>query len=163
MVDKDSFQDKNSSEYTEGKDASVAQRSQRSHTDYNFELVDKSVLEIPMGLNKDWSIKRIGENGDTWVCDCPGCSDNNGDNVISGSIGAIRGHALNHEIIEIQDELERLNDLNLRSLLEELKMCSKSTLQIFQNHVEHGSALEHYILESLDDIKIRERQGLLGR
>ena len=132
MVDKDSFQHKNSSEYTEGKDASVAQRSQRSHTDYNFELVDKSVLEILMGLNKDWSIKRIGENGDTWAFDCPGCSDNNGGNVISGSIGAIRGHALNHEIIEIQDELERLNDLNLKSLLEELKMCSKSNCRYFK-------------------------------
>ena len=83
--------------------------------------------------------------------------DNNGGNVITGSIGAIRGHALNHEIIEFQDELERLSDLNLGSLLEEFKMCSKDTLQLFQNHVEHGSTLERYVLEALDDIKIRER------
>jgi hypothetical protein len=99
----------------------------------------------------------ISGNGDTWLCDYPGCSDNNGGNVITDSIGAIRGHALNHEIIEIQDELERLSDLNLGSLLEELKMCSKDTLQLFQNYVEHGSRLERYILEALDDIKIRER------
>jgi hypothetical protein len=99
----------------------------------------------------------ISGNGDTWLCDYPGCSDNNGGNVITGSIGAIRGHALNHEIIEIQDELERLSDPNLGSLLEELKMCSKDTLQLFQNHVEHGSTLERCILEALDYIKIRER------
>ena len=59
--------------------------------------------------------------------------------------------------IEIQDELERFSDLNLGSLLEELQMCSKDTLQLFQNHVEHGSTLERYVLEALDDIKIRER------
>jgi hypothetical protein len=127
--------------------------SHESHTDCDFELVDNCVLEIQMGLNKNWSIKRIDENGDMWLCDCPGCSDNNGGNVLTGSIGAIRGHALNHEIVEIQDELERLNDLDLGSLLEELKMCSKDTLQIFQIHVENGSALQHYVLEVLDDIK----------
>jgi hypothetical protein len=128
-------------------------RSYRSHTDYDFELVDKSVLEIPMGLNKDWSIKRIGENGDTWLCDCPGCSDNNGGNVITGSVGAINGHALDHENIEIQEELERLNDLNLGSLLEELRKCSRGTLQMFQNRVEHGSTLERFVLEALDEIE----------
>jgi MoxR-like ATPase len=130
-------------------------RAHRSHTDYDFELVDKSVLEIPMGLSKDWSIKRIGENGDTWLCDCPGCSDNNGGNVVTGSVGAIKGHALNHEIIEIKEELERLGDLDLGSLLEELKKCSKDTLQIFQIHVRHGSTLERFILETLDDIDKR--------
>lgn len=57
---------------------------------------------------------------------------NNGGNVVTGSSGAIRGHALNHEFIEIQDELGRLSDLNLGSLLEELKMCSKDTLWIFE-------------------------------
>jgi hypothetical protein len=60
-----------------------------------------------------------------------GCSDNNGGNVITGRIWATRGHSLNHEIVEIQDELERLSDLDIGSLLEELKMCSKDSLQIF--------------------------------
>lgn len=128
-------------------------RSHGSHTDYDFELVDKSVLEIPMGLNKDWSIQRIGENGDTWLCDCPGCSDNNGGNFVTGSVGAIKAHALNHETVGIQEELERLNDLNLGSLLEELKKCSKDTLQLFQHRVEHGSTLERFILEALDDLE----------
>jgi hypothetical protein len=128
-------------------------RSYGSHTNYDFELVDKSVLEIPMGLNKGWSIKRIGENGDTWLCGCPGCSDNNGGIVITGSVGAIKGHALDHENIEIQEELERLNDLTLGSLLEELKKCSRDTLQMFQNRVEHGSTLERFILEVLDEIE----------
>jgi hypothetical protein len=130
-----------------------SQRAHRSHTNYDFELVDKSVLEIPMGLNKDWYIKRIGENGDTWLCDCPGCSDNNGGNVITGRVGAIKGHALDHENIEIQEELERLNDLNLGSLLEELKKCSSGTLQMFQNRVEHGSTLERFILEVLGEME----------
>ena len=130
-----------------------SQMAHRSHSEYDFELADKSVLEIPMGCNKDWSIKRIGENGDTWLCDCPGCSDNNGGNVITGSVGAIKGHALDHENIEIQEELERLNDLNLGSLLEELKKCSRDTLQMFQNRVEHGSTLERFILEALDEIE----------
>ena len=128
-------------------------KAHRSHTDYDFELVDKSVLEIPMGLSKDWSIKRIGENEDTWLCDCPGCSDNNSGNVITGSIGAIKGHALDHENIEIQEELERLNDLNLGSLLEELKKCPRDTLQMLQNRVEHGSTLERFVLEVLDEIE----------
>jgi replicative DNA helicase Mcm len=129
-----------------------SQRAHGSHTDY-FELVDKSVLEIPMGLDKDWSIKRVGENGDTWLCDCPGCADNNGGNVITGSVGAIKAHALNHEIIEIRDELERLNDLNSDSLLEELKKYSRDTLQMLQNRVKHGSALERFILEALDNLE----------
>lgn len=88
-------------------------------------------------------------------CDCPGCSDNNVGNIITGSIGAIREHALNHEIVEIQDELERLSHLDLGSLLEELIRCSKDTLQIFQNHVEHGSTLERFILEALDRLEER--------
>jgi hypothetical protein len=108
-----------------------------------------------MGLYKDWSIKRIGENGDTWLCDCHGCSDNNGGNVITGRVEAIRGHALNHEIIEIHDELERLRDLDLGSLLEELKTYSKDILQRLQNHVEHRSTLERYMLEALDNLEKR--------
>ena len=133
--------------------ATGSQRAHRSHTDYDLELVDKGVQEIPMGLSKDWSIKRIGENGDTWLCDCPGCSDNNGGNVVTGSIDAIKGHALNHETIEIQEELERLNDLDLGSFLEELKKCSRDTLQLLQYRVEHGSALERFILEALDNLE----------
>jgi hypothetical protein len=127
-----------------------SQRAHRSHSEYDFELVAKSVLEIPMGLTKDWSIKRIGKNGDVWSCDYPGCSDNNGGNVITGSIGAIKAHALNHETVEIQEKLERLNDLNLGSLLEELEKCSRGMLQKLQNRVEHGSTLEQFILEALD-------------
>jgi hypothetical protein len=88
---------------------------------------------MPMGFNRDGSIRRIDDNRDTWLCDCPGCSDNNGDNVITDSIGAIKGHALNHEIIESEKELGRLGDLNLASLLDELKMCSKDMLQTLQN------------------------------
>lgn len=78
-----------------------------------------------MGLNKDWSIKRVGKNGYTWFCDNHGCSDNNGDNVLTGSIEVVKAHALNHETVEIQEELGRVNDHILSSLLEELGKCSK--------------------------------------
>jgi len=162
----DSFQDPLESISIDSSNVAGAHRSQRSHgiatatttvfTEHsNPDLVDKDVMEIPMSINKDWSIKRICEGSDTWLCDYPGCSENNGGNVITGHIEAIRGHALNHEIIEIKEELERLSNLDLGSVKEELKKCSKDKLLLYQSHAGHGSALERFILEALDDIESR--------
>jgi hypothetical protein len=54
---------------------------------------------------------------------------------------------------EILDKLE-LNQLNLGSLLEELRSCHRDRLLLYLNNVQAGSVLEHHILEVFES-----RQG----
>lgn len=54
---------------------------------------------------------------------------------------------------EILDKLE-LNQLNLCSLLEELRSCHRDRLLLYLNNVQAGLVLEHHILEVFES-----RQG----
>jgi hypothetical protein len=158
LVERDSLQDKNSTEKTEGKAVTRAHGAHRARiivtttpqSHYDFELVDKNVMEVPLGINKGWSIKRTRVDSSIWECYYKDCH-------ITGKVDAVRAHAINHEIAEIKEMLQELNGLDLGLLKKELRKCSKDVLLEYQKHVKPGSALVRFILEELDDIKIRER------
>lgn len=115
----------------------------------DFELVPRSVMEIQLGIDKDWSITRIKEGSNTWRCGYKDCR-------IMGKVEAVRPHAINHEIAEIKERLKSLESLSWSKVQEELRKLPRDTVLEFQKYVENGSALETYILHALDDI---ERRG----